>query len=211
MDGQHRKLAADKRSDITELPCLVFEVDDLGDEATGFIDINTCRGPLSSFHRFRAKLARQDADALAVEKVVTENGYAIAEGGGAKHAACVAALLVEYERDQLRNTTVFPRIFRLCAEILRGEYMDQKLFSTLCMLEHFLAKLEFGSLLDRNNHLDLLRHGPAALSDAMMRSANFYRKGGAKVWCQGIINLLNHRRRTRRIPDIMTSPCAEDD
>jgi len=30
VDGQHRKLAADQRSDIRELPCLVFETNEAG-------------------------------------------------------------------------------------------------------------------------------------------------------------------------------------
>ena len=43
VDGQHRKLAADQRSDIQELPCLVFETGTRREEAVSFLAINQGR------------------------------------------------------------------------------------------------------------------------------------------------------------------------
>src|SRR5512134_3578070 len=67
MDGQHRKLAADQRSDIRELPCLVFETTSRRQEAVSFLAINQGRVGVGSLDRYRAQLLSGDTTASAVE------------------------------------------------------------------------------------------------------------------------------------------------
>ena len=49
VDGQHRKLAADKRSDIKHLPCMVFELNDISEEAEAFVSINSSKTNVSGY------------------------------------------------------------------------------------------------------------------------------------------------------------------
>jgi hypothetical protein len=55
MDGQHRKLAADKRSDIKMLPCMVFDLDSQQKEAGAFVGLNSQKTAVSSARTARAK------------------------------------------------------------------------------------------------------------------------------------------------------------
>ena len=49
VDGQHRLMAALKRADIDQLPCLVFESSEMREEAVAFRDANKERRPINSF------------------------------------------------------------------------------------------------------------------------------------------------------------------
>lgn len=55
IDGQNRWAASMKRQDIANLPCVVFEVADVADEARGFLAANTLRKGLSSVDRLKPR------------------------------------------------------------------------------------------------------------------------------------------------------------
>ncbi|NQX93440.1 MAG: hypothetical protein HRT64_00670, partial [Erythrobacter sp.] len=78
IDGQHRKLAADRRSDITELPCMVFKVDGVREEAKAFLATNTNRKPVTALGKFKALLTAEDPAALLVDAVVRDCGLRFA-------------------------------------------------------------------------------------------------------------------------------------
>jgi len=48
-DGQHRVLAARLRDDIDNIPCLVFNLDGVSEEAEAFLDLNTERADLGEY------------------------------------------------------------------------------------------------------------------------------------------------------------------
>lgn len=81
IDGQHRVLAARKRSDIKTLPCLVFETADIGREASGFVTANTMRKAMEFTHRHKALRLAGDPLAIAVEEMCHRCGATIAEYG----------------------------------------------------------------------------------------------------------------------------------
>jgi hypothetical protein len=64
VDGQHRVLAANKREDISNLPCLVFKAESIEIEADAWINANTNRKIPTSYERFGAQITRRDEDAL---------------------------------------------------------------------------------------------------------------------------------------------------
>lgn len=79
MDGQHRVLAARNRSDIDELPCLVFSVESKNDEAAGFLVANTQRKPVTAIAKYKAMVLTKDATAIAVDEVLDRLGIEVAE------------------------------------------------------------------------------------------------------------------------------------
>lgn len=79
MDGQHRVLAARNRSDIDELPCLVFSVESKNDEAAGFLVANTQRKPVTAIAKYKAMVLTKDATAMAVDEVLDRLGIEVAE------------------------------------------------------------------------------------------------------------------------------------
>jgi hypothetical protein len=79
MDGQHRVLAARNRSDIDELPCLVFEVESKTDEAAGFLVANTQRKPVTAIAKYKAMVMTKDTTAIAVDEVLNRLGIEVAD------------------------------------------------------------------------------------------------------------------------------------
>lgn len=78
IDGQHRLEGAKKRGDIPHLPCTVLPALDHAGEAAAFVALNTKRQALSQTDVFAGMLAAGDADALALEKLLAETGWALA-------------------------------------------------------------------------------------------------------------------------------------
>src|SRR5512139_1429010 len=99
MDGQHRKLAADQRSDIRELPCLVFETTCRREEALGFLAINQGRVTVGSLDRYRAQLLSGDKTASAVEAMLRSTGHRAGEKPSARTVSCVQCLYNLAEED----------------------------------------------------------------------------------------------------------------
>lgn len=94
MDGQHRVLAARNRSDIDELPCLVFTVESKNDEAAGFLVANTQRKPVTAIAKYKAMVLTKDATAMAVDDVLDRLGIEVAETAVSVHQIkCVTKCL----------------------------------------------------------------------------------------------------------------------
>ena len=94
MDGQHRVLAARNRSDIDELPCLVFTVESKNDEAAGFLVANTQRKPVTAIAKYKAMVLTKDATAMAVNDVLDRLGIEVAETAVSVHQIkCVTKCL----------------------------------------------------------------------------------------------------------------------
>jgi hypothetical protein len=102
MDGQNRKLAADKRSDIKELPCLVFEADGVRDEALGFLAINTGKVGVSGLDRFKAMVRAGDKAAVGLRDVLATTGHKAGSSSSSKTVACVITLLRLYKVNPTR-------------------------------------------------------------------------------------------------------------
>jgi hypothetical protein len=78
IDGQHRWLAASKRDDIPQLPCCVFQYENMEEEARMFIVANRARKPMSRLDDYFAALAAADEDAIEIEQIVADAGFQIA-------------------------------------------------------------------------------------------------------------------------------------
>ena len=113
MDGQHRKLAADQRSDIRDLPCLVFETTSRREEAVSFLAINQGRVGVGSLDRYRAQLLSGDKTAYAVESLLKSTGHRAGDTPSARTVSCVACLYNLANEDRAR----FERLWPLLAEL----------------------------------------------------------------------------------------------
>jgi hypothetical protein len=197
-DGQHRKLGADKRADIQSLPCLVFRVEGVAGEAEGFHVINSNRSNPGAFERFKALCVARDQAALAVRDMVTAYGYQIAKGSQPHTVSCVASLLGAY-----RASPDDARIaWGLAAEVSAGEHVHDRLFDGLFYLERRLRRDHADSLSENHNRAGLLAAGRDLLIDRMNAAGVYLKRGGARVWAEGIVNALNKRRKGRRLPSV---------
>jgi hypothetical protein len=79
VDGQHRASAAKLRNDIPHLPCVITSYANTGDEAAAFVALNQMRRPLGALDLFKAAVAADDKEALAILKAITDAGLSIAK------------------------------------------------------------------------------------------------------------------------------------
>ena len=192
VDGQHRVLAARKRSDISDLPCLVFETTDPSSEALGFLRANKDRAPIKSFDAFRAQCVAGDEGAAIMDRMITGVGRRVDQASGGRTFAALTALrrIVEVDRDMAE------RVFGLTAAICENAAMSHQMLGALFYIERNLP----APALCENPWRDrLIRLGPDHLMDGVRKAAGYFGKGGDKVWAKGVLDTLNKGLRTNRL------------
>lgn len=184
IDGQHRVLAALQRSDISNLPCIVFATDSIQQEAQGFLDANTGRKSVSTIDKFRAALVAGDATAKYVDSVLSEFG--ITPKGSANKPLEIKSLGWAMQRAK-DDRDAFRVVVELAAELCQDCMLNEKLLDGLFYIHsYYPTKLENKRLRDRLKKVGALR-----LIDATTRASAYYSRGGAKVWADGIISEVN--------------------
>lgn len=78
IDGQHRLEAAKLRRDIAQLPCVIVDMADRGDEAAAFVHLNQQRRPLGKLDIFKAAVSSGDTQASAIAAALREAGLSVA-------------------------------------------------------------------------------------------------------------------------------------
>lgn len=201
VDGQHRKLAADDRTDIEHLPCLVFNACDLKGEADGYLQANTFRSPLQMLDKFNAMLIRGDATAIRVKTAVDEAGLTFgAITHNPKSVACIKALLVLFS-DAKAADELWPIV--LAMSVQKEQRMQGDVILALVELRQKLLKSECDqSISERHNAERLIEMGMDGCAKEAAKASGYFGKGGAKIAAQGIVNALNHRRTSRRLPTL---------
>jgi hypothetical protein len=79
IEGQHRLMAAMKRREITELPCIVFRFKDVAQEARAFLAINTRRKAVSAIDKHRIGGRGGDDEILRANAVLQRAGVSVAK------------------------------------------------------------------------------------------------------------------------------------
>lgn len=195
VDGQHRKLAADGRSDIQALPCIVFDISGIKDEAQGFIAVNTLRKSMSAFDKYRALLVSGDAEALAVESLVSSHGMRVSASSSPGSVKCISALL----RAHRVKRAHLVRIWHIIAEMAKADNgLSVVVFQSLLYIEE--KAQESGQTISSPAWTDRI---VSLGQDLLARSARSIQaqagKGGAKVWSMGILREMNKGLRTKKL------------
>ena len=199
IDGQHRKLAADNRADIRALPCVIFSMSELKDEATGFYRANTVRGPMDSCSKYKSLIASGDPVAIRVDKMIRESGYNVHPKRGQWKVSCVQRILNCYQSDP----QIASDIWALIVDIYEGASPKQRVVAGLFFLEARLRRLG-QTLLTEQNISRLKKAGLDAINESIQKTLVYYGKGGEKYFAEGIVRLLNHRRSSCRIPSMFS-------
>jgi hypothetical protein len=191
VDGQHRHGAALKRSDISHVPCIVYDAPAVGDEAEGFLEINVGRKSLTAFDRHRALLMQGDEVSLLIEKLAAENGFSVDRNNKPNGIRCLAACktLLQTKRES------FLEVFPLAAELCRDRIFDERVIAALVYVQDVTGG-QITSALWRRAVLDI---GYAKIRSAIDRASVFYERGGAKVWASGLVEVLNKGRRSNKL------------
>lgn len=183
VDGQHRALAAMKRSDIRELPCIVFKTNAAAEEAGAFLRANRNRKPMTAIQAFKAMVASGDRAALIANEMIRDAGLRIDPKPGDGGFSAVGALLFAISTDEAAARRVWPVVVEACGAggihnvILRGMF--------------YIERGMDGSLGEARWRKKAAAIGRAGLIEAAHRGAAFRGASGDKVWAEGIANALN--------------------
>lgn len=106
VDGNNRLHAAMRRSDISVVPCIVFDVISVEREAQGFIGANQQRKPVTAMEKFRALRTAGSDDHGTVIRLLEEVGmYVSADKDDPRAVRCVSQVLSvvqKYGEDESR-------------------------------------------------------------------------------------------------------------
>jgi hypothetical protein len=192
IDGQHRVRGALKRSDINNLPCMVFECEETKTEAIGFFTINVVRTGMHSTEVFKAKLTGEDPLALRTQEIVKRAGRHVARHAGPDTFSAVSTVNKCLEKDEQTLLRIWPLLMEIC----EGQVMSHKLISGFWTLERRLAPAGI-SVTDAKWSKRAVKIGAGGFSKAMTNAAIYYGKGGEKVCCDGIAQALNKGMRSK--------------
>lgn len=186
IDGQHRLAAAIKRADVNELPCLVFETEDVGQEAKGFLDLNTGRKAVTMFARQKAMVAAGDPIASYVSDICEALGVVIKRSPtGPAEIKAVGWLLRRAEEDKGK----FCMVLEIAADLCRkdGIPIGDRLLDGIWYLNDNCGE----GLADKRLVKRLHDKGAKTLSTAAMKAAAYFAKGGSRTYAIGMLDEIN--------------------
>jgi len=192
VDGQHRLGAAKSRTDIQEVPVVIFDLgDNLQDEASDFLMANQDRRALRGLETFAAQLIAGDEASIRVNELLglADRTAGKATTGSSNTVNCVIALRQLVLTDYASLEAVWPTM----VELSRKSVFDNRLIKGLVYLEQRM-KDEAGekvSISDTKIHKRFLSLGQEKLMAGIHKASSYYQGGGAKVWATGILEAFN--------------------
>jgi hypothetical protein len=186
IDGQHRLMAAKRRSDITHLPCMVFKTVDVQTEARGFLDLNTNRKFVTAIAKHKAMVAAEDRTAIFVREQCTAAGLELAPF--ARKVGQIKAVAWCMRRAAEAPDT-FTAVLNVAAELSKQDdvAVHERVLEGLWWL-HTKCGAGFA---DERLMKRLRAKGARALETAANRAAAYYAAGGGRVWAEGMLIELN--------------------
>lgn len=189
-DSQHRIVAAQMRSDISMIPCMVYKVDDIREEAAGFLNANVNRKPLAYIHKHNAHIIRGDESAIALHDLLVKHDYTPIKGRKeGRYIACLAVLAKNIKTDREAMERVFPVIIDAAA----NGFILERLLDGFFYLERYGSQ----TLLTKRWRDRVKKIQPLEYERAINLAAASFIRGGAKRFAQGIADLLNRGMRER--------------
>jgi hypothetical protein len=194
VDGQHRKSAAMRRSDIEDLPCIVFETDNLKDEAKAFITTNTGRKAMSAIEKLKGLSVSGDELAAFVVNQIILHGLRITKTATkGKEIKCINAC----QKIASKNRQSFVESLALCAEL--------SLQSNEPIAERVLFGIDYinlhvdGGVKENRLRNRIIAVGSTSLLEGAHKASAYFARGGEKVWAEGMLSAINKGLRTQFI------------
>lgn len=183
IDGQHRTLAALRRSDITELPCIVFGVSAVTEEAIGFVRSNTHRKAMSVIDKHRANLVAKDKDAIDIQEIFDAVGTHITKSDSKGGIKCVGTCYFLYKADR----QAFIKALK-AAYLLSDNNITDRMLGGLWYISHY-SEIDISE--DSKFYKRLAAIPNVALTKHIAEAVSYYVSGGNKVCAVGILNAVN--------------------
>jgi uncharacterized protein DUF6551 len=202
IDGQHRVLAAMRRSDIQDLPCLVFKSDSPESEARAFFRANCIRGNVSPYDKLRALLVSKDQTAIDAVDLMNAQGYRPSTGDHPHCLRCISAFLTAMKTSR----HVLERVWPMIAKLHDGLAIRKTVFAAFI----YLGKYGSEDIASEEWQRRVLKAGLHNIANGIDRACSAYVKGGTKVYAQAVLEIINKGVRTHRM-QINESPDDDED
>ncbi len=204
VDGQQRLTAAKKRSDTSrlpwQLPCMVFDArNDIKVEADRFVKLNSCKVGLTGTDKYKASLIAEDPIALRVESVLVKHGMKIGVTHSSITCSCAKRLMDLCELD----ADLFEKVFGLAVDLHNGAEFNGEILHGLFNLDRHLLRINCGETIFSSYVQGKLKvAGVNGIKKSMIEANAYWHKGGGNVRAQGILDIINTKRRNR-IPGLL--------
>ncbi len=185
VDGQHRWEAGKLNDDVTNLPCLAFEINDIKDEASGFLAANTERQIPLMLHRFKALVTIKDRHALIADELIRTSGRSLKAPASKTNIMCIGDLM---RCVRLDRTTIY-RVWPLIVELTQDHPLPGSIIKGVFYLER---KLPSGySLTDNRTRTRILQVGLHTINASINEVANFEGKRNERTCAMGVLRAIN--------------------
>lgn len=193
IDGQHRVTAALRRADILELPCIVFEVASIEEEAQAFIMTNEQRQSVSAPDKVHARAAAGDPAAQAFTDLCRRLGLVITKSGNTPGTIKAAGWgYASMAADPDATTTVMELAVQMSRE--DGISVQAVLLKGLFYIHKYCEV----SLADIRLRQRIQQRGARVLiagAERMQRERGV--NGGERVWAEGMMREINRHARSK--------------
>lgn len=189
MDGQHRKLAADKRDDIELLPCMIFSTESKPIEAMHFVGLNSQKTSVSGPDRFKAMIAAGDKNAIALKDLITSTGHKVGANSAIKTVSCILCLWKLFNK----NAEIITRLWPLLSDMSPSSPIVDTFVRAMygCELQMVSRKL---SLTMEPFRTKLLSIGSPGIIQEVRRQVLIVGKGGQHIETVGAMKFLNRQK-----------------
>ena len=192
-DGAHRLAAAMRRSDISTLPCMIFECQMVSEEASGFLAVNSHRRAVTALEKHNARIVTGDPLSVVVSEAIASCGLVLTKTAHAPgQIKCLDVCMWMAKQSDAR----FRKVLRFTADICTADKMPVKKDILLglwcvdcgCVDQNSGEKagLEHPRLAER-----IRKIGAQRLCDAMARAAAFEGNRSEKVLGRAIVSEVN--------------------
>jgi hypothetical protein len=203
MAGQHRLAAAMRMDGVDLLPCLVFELDSITEEALGFLASSDAHA-VTTVDKFKAMVLSGDPQALVVQDMVSSIGRIVSGGASANTLACIGQLLSCVRTDEAAIRRIWPMLGELCS----GQVISGEIIKALFFLE--THQPPGVSLSQPHWHKKIVGVGLSKLVTRMQASATHYGNRHARALSEGCGLLLNHGARTHKLHIVGATEAASE-
>jgi hypothetical protein len=188
-DGQHRVIAAMKRSDISKLPCLGFRLVGIEGEASGFVTANKLRKAVNAITKYRANIVAKDPVATACSEVFEELGLTVSGNATSPdQIKCIDAclLIAAQSKDSLKR----------CLSVARMVCDSQPIPKAIIQGLHWIDS-KYGLLSDTKFVSRFCSADCSGLTESVRKFREAKGKSSAKVCGEAILCVVNRGLRKK--------------
>lgn len=183
IDAGHRVRAARRRDDVDMLPCMVYELDSIKDEAKAFDVTNSNRKPMGAIDRHRAHLVQDDQIAIKAEKYAAIAGRHISKNASSGTISCVNDLKKCIKEDEKALERVWPVVIELC----EGHKMVHSILLGLFYIDRMASESPASGRITKK----IMSIGYEGMARSAQEGAAYHGHRSAKTFADGMIKAIN--------------------